>query len=455
MIVQCVQCDTRFQLDESRVPITGVRVRCSRCKESFFLAHPSASQEEVVHGIAEEVVSGGSPPVPDGTQDLGASSEMLDAVAETLAEPDSTLGEDVLEAAFDTDVGPVLGAVSEKEDWQFNDDVPEVEVAQVEAAPAEAMSLAEAEMPVEASAEVDPGSAFGSVDDFSSLIEEVAESDAAGSALPDSGLEIEAEAALGDSSGLELAGDSPANTEESDVEPGQPEELGDPEDWNFFSDAPSSGYQPPPVATSPTPGDSSSHQTAADDLNEASEEEMEYERGSASAGWAGEAGSLVGRGMGWLATISLVGFGLFHGIYLGEVTDPEPAAPIAIGSLVVEGLAPSWIDNQYQGRILAIRGRLFNPTRQRVVQREAIFVGLLDGGGNALAVPPVRAALSLSEQAIRELPAERLRIAQARAADDLVRSTLAPGQSLPFLALIEEVPPEAEAFALVTGPAWE
>ena len=182
---------------------------------------------------------------------------------------------------------------------------------------------------------------------------------------------------------------------------------------------------------------------------------MEYERGNASAGWAGEAGSLVGRGMGWLATISLVGFGLFHGIYLGEVTDPEPAAPIAIGSLVVEGLAPSWIDNQYQGRILAIRGRLFNPTRQRVVQREAIFVGLLDGGGNALAVPPVRAALSLSEQAIRELPAERLRIAQARAADDLVRSTLAPGQSLPFLALIEEVPPEAEAFALVTGPAWE
>ena len=82
-------------------------------------------------------------------------------------------------------------------------------------------------------------------------------------------------------------------------------------------------------------------------------------------------------------------------------------------------------------------------------------MGLLDAGGNALAVPPVRAALSLSEQAIRELPAERLRIAQARAADDLVRSTLAPGQSLPFLALIEEVPPEAEAFALVTGPAWE
>ena len=119
-------------------------------------------------------------------------------------------------------------------------------------------------MPVEVRAEVDPGSAFGSVDDFSSLIEEVAESDALGSALPDSGLEIEAEAALGDSSGLELAGDPPANTEESDAEPGDPEALGDPEDWNFFSDTTSSGYQPPPVATSPTLEDSSSHPTAAD-----------------------------------------------------------------------------------------------------------------------------------------------------------------------------------------------
>ena len=90
----------------------------------------------MVHGIAEEVVSGGSPPVPGDTQDLGASSEMSDALAETLAEPDSELGEDVLEASLDTAVGPVLGAVSEKEDWQCNDDGPEVGVAQMEAPPA-------------------------------------------------------------------------------------------------------------------------------------------------------------------------------------------------------------------------------------------------------------------------------------------------------------------------------
>ncbi|MBW2233204.1 MAG: zinc-ribbon domain-containing protein, partial [Deltaproteobacteria bacterium] len=40
MIVTCTNCDTSFQLDDARVPNQGIRVRCSRCKEAFFLQHP-------------------------------------------------------------------------------------------------------------------------------------------------------------------------------------------------------------------------------------------------------------------------------------------------------------------------------------------------------------------------------------------------------------------------------
>ena len=56
MIVTCESCSTSFQLDESRIPPTGARVRCSRCKHAFFLANPAASQAEAVHSIAAEAV---------------------------------------------------------------------------------------------------------------------------------------------------------------------------------------------------------------------------------------------------------------------------------------------------------------------------------------------------------------------------------------------------------------
>ncbi len=38
MIVTCEACDTRFQLDDERIPSEGVRVRCSCCHHGFFVS---------------------------------------------------------------------------------------------------------------------------------------------------------------------------------------------------------------------------------------------------------------------------------------------------------------------------------------------------------------------------------------------------------------------------------
>jgi predicted Zn finger-like uncharacterized protein len=40
LIVTCEMCTTQFQLDDSRVPAGGVRVRCSRCKHAFYIETP-------------------------------------------------------------------------------------------------------------------------------------------------------------------------------------------------------------------------------------------------------------------------------------------------------------------------------------------------------------------------------------------------------------------------------
>lgn len=48
MIVTCASCLTKFNLDESRIPAKGAKVRCSRCQYVFFIVPPGESKEEAV-----------------------------------------------------------------------------------------------------------------------------------------------------------------------------------------------------------------------------------------------------------------------------------------------------------------------------------------------------------------------------------------------------------------------
>ncbi len=45
MIIQCDQCNTKFKLDDARVPDKGIKVRCARCKH-VFMAQKEAPTEE-------------------------------------------------------------------------------------------------------------------------------------------------------------------------------------------------------------------------------------------------------------------------------------------------------------------------------------------------------------------------------------------------------------------------
>ncbi len=75
MIVDCDRCSTQFQLDESKVPAQGIRVRCSSCKYSFHLRRPDASPEEAAEEIAAEAVTRGAASSPEATRDLAAAED--------------------------------------------------------------------------------------------------------------------------------------------------------------------------------------------------------------------------------------------------------------------------------------------------------------------------------------------------------------------------------------------
>ncbi len=101
MIVTCERCETEFQLDDARVPQSGARVRCSRCKHAFFVIPPAASRAEVMidHALRGALEDD---PTPDVTEDL------LEAPADPPADPVSARAQ---------------GDDSES-DWEFNGDLP-------------------------------------------------------------------------------------------------------------------------------------------------------------------------------------------------------------------------------------------------------------------------------------------------------------------------------------------
>ena len=47
MIVTCASCLTKFNLDESKIPAKGTKVRCSRCQHVFLVTPPQETKEEI------------------------------------------------------------------------------------------------------------------------------------------------------------------------------------------------------------------------------------------------------------------------------------------------------------------------------------------------------------------------------------------------------------------------
>ncbi len=79
MIITCNECNTRFNVDESLLKETGLKVRCSKCK-NVFLAHPSSLYEE--QGKAGEVETESEAAITDEEIELGEQHEVEEADTE-------------------------------------------------------------------------------------------------------------------------------------------------------------------------------------------------------------------------------------------------------------------------------------------------------------------------------------------------------------------------------------
>lgn len=422
MIVTCEECSTSFQLDDTRIPAAGARVRCSRCKHAFFLPNPSSSQSQVIQAVVEETVQAKAGHTPAPTRDLGGSPASV--------------------------VGPAVRGEPEEEDWQFSeeirvadddeqDDVGGKRVGSPDPSSfdltgdfgrgfdPETVSPSKSEKRVTASAASRPAakpiepqrdkSSFGSIDDFSSLID-----DEDSSAL----LERESVGSIPRSAG--------GATASSD-------DLGDPESWDLVGGDDARHAKSTVAALvrpprSPAKNKKKTATPASLDL---------FADGDLAASHA-ELGQSPGRQRHWIQIGKLVGWcitavsiAVVGGLGLRSESARWTTAPqrLQVGPLVAETTRSGWLESSRAGFLLVFKGELRN-TGNQAVKPIPLQLTLLDGAGERIAQPPLRVGQTLLESTLRESRPEELAAQIDRAISAWVVKPLAPGEIRRFSAIV-------------------
>ncbi len=468
MIVTCEQCTTQFQLEDSRVPDAGVRVRCSRCKHAFVVKKPTSAGDPVDRAVEQAV---------DDAPEADAAAGPAPAAASDAPSP---FDEGLDESESDNE-----------SDWEFNHDTPggpgDVAAGSLDASEeddGEPPELGASEADDLGSEVDDADGADGSMD---GLLGSSSEEDQEDLSEP-SGLEIggslgdveeEIDAALGGAtSGMpasalaaeavapspppaapppaaptpaaptaEVSAPSPASDDpfgvpSADAAPAAASaELGSPENWDFFDDAeaapaPSSapiaigriGLSSRPLSRPPVEVDAEPSRVVV---------------------WLGR---VVGV-FGWLVVTALVGAAVY-GIVSPRV---EAAAPpprtTTVAGLGVSEVQTRWLDNTIAGPIYVISGKLHNPSRQSAAPGSRLAIRLLDGRGAVVADDVASVGSPAPLGVLRTLAPDEMQAKKRLESEALAWEPLGPGGSRSFQAILLDLPAEAQRFDVVALPA--
>jgi len=260
--------------------------------------------------------------------------------------------------------------------------------------------------------------AFGSMDDFSSLME------------PDV---------------QEAPSPSPS------PQPPTETEQDDPESWDFFSDGepgggPESSVDQAVSAAGVAPVASPSGQQSIDFGAATSEAEAATlaSQVSESGGGAARVASVIG----WVATLGLGIVGIVQGIVFSWDSAIQPPSFVAVGGMRAAEITGSWLDTARLGTVYAVTGHLDNPGASPAAPGLRIEVALLDAAGQLLDHPSARAGRDLSLADLREISVAELELAEQKASQSLSWGTIAPNTGVPFVAVFRALPDEATHFEL-------
>lgn len=415
MIVTCERCTTQFQLDDTRVPETGVRVRCSRCKHAFQVERPARNELEKIHRVARRALEE-SEEGPDITQDLPPSSVV-----------DASGGPGPADREF-LDDG--------ESDWEFNDGAPAggspsgPEVRRAAQSAVDAMLSGSPQSGSDAEA----GSDFGdALDEGDALELEIGGEprSAPAEASEEDGLDLET-----DPGGLELEAPPAPAAPEAEAREGESEALGSPSEWDIFEEPP-----PPRVEVlapaAPAPAIERRATPSPEVFDEAEE---------GGGVWL----QRLGAGVGWMATAGLCAAALVMG--LAPRPPAASAAPFQVGGVRVEQVSARWVENLERGPLYVVSGWLRNRGDTSTAADRLTLV-LRDDAGRPVGEPAPLGAVP-DPGLLREAPLAAIRRAQARS-DAALPAALAPRQGVRFAVVVSPVPEAASRFDFEVAPADE
>ncbi len=453
MIVVCEGCQRRFQVDDARIPAKGARVRCKRCHHRFRVFPPNGAEAE------PEDTS-----VSSTTGDPGASRDEQTLLGRSVPEELRFVTEEPAEEASPPPT-PEAAAASE-EAWEFADSElsADTELASTD----EAVGGATAEA-LAGDGETTLGERYG-VDpehtmDPSAPIED--DPDAIERPPPGSGPDPNIFDLNATGGTPELAGDPQGSTPLHGAGPGEidpteaqsEEEGGGPEigsaaDWDRLA-----GETPGPESVSSfgeEAGDADGG-TGFDPesiLDDDDEEDLNFELDLPAVVDEGSAGARSAwlEHAGWALSLVLL-LAVARGSVRIEPVSPEvPPGHVEVAGLAARNVRGHFVENARSGHLFVVSGELTNPGSTPRRAGRTLQVVLIDASGRPLARPPALIGTALPTSSMREMPVGVLALQDELRARSLVARALAPGESVPFHAVLSEVSEDAVRFRIEAGP---
>src|ERR1039457_6710023 len=116
MIIQCEQCNTKFKLDDAKVPGKGIKVRCAKCKQVFMVQRETSPEEPDL----DFLLSGLGAPATDAEKGLPTPGETVSPPIEKEVQDFFAQGPDT---AADGEIGiPSAGGGEKSQDGEFGED---------------------------------------------------------------------------------------------------------------------------------------------------------------------------------------------------------------------------------------------------------------------------------------------------------------------------------------------
>jgi len=464
LIVTCAECATQFQLDEARVPESGIRVRCSVCKHAFFVEHPDGFGEtsaDPVERAVEDALGAEADVVPEATHDLDAEADasapgLLDDAREDESwefSDGGRLSEAATGERFEQSFEAARSAV---DDLLGSPDLPP-EPAPLPRRDRETAPAATREAAEEPSAGLEPALAEAPVPLADDPWEVPSWSEGAA--------EIEgpeAQQPLDGAGDLET-GDLEIDMEEARASVPEPDpfadELADPPGFGDL-EAPDAGalerpsgldlYDGDPPAL--PPASSLAHPTlpasmVGEPLPLGLRAGLEPKPTSAVARWFANAGSAIG----WGVVTVLAAVTLWASAAPRTAPAASPRAQ-SIAGFEATGIEGRWVENASAGSLYVVRGELRNPGAGPRAPAARLALRLLDARGVPLHEPVASLAPPLRAASLREADPRELRGLREAGAREMARTPVAGGASIAFEAVVEALPDAAQRFDLVVAP---